>query len=169
MSICHNRELFVNYQPTLLSRFDDLTTKQPTKLIVFGRGWVHLEVRLCDGTVKKIAIKDVFHVPNAPVNIFSPDTNAHIRRGFLIHNGDAIALVQQSNMQTIMRVPNGSMSLYPELASEEQRKMRIPSKYTFIRGENEPPRLPPIPTDPTPVAFRLPLDMPPILVPVPGT
>ena len=126
---------------------------------------MHLEVRLCDGTVKTIAIKDVFHVPNAPVNIFSPDTTAHLRPGFLIHNGDAVALVQQSNMQTMIKVANGPTSLFPEQASDAQKKARIPTKYTFIRGENEPPRLPPIPTDPIPVASKLPLNRPPIFVP----
>ncbi|KAI4141717.1 MAG: hypothetical protein LQ340_007563 [Diploschistes diacapsis] len=153
-SICRHRHLFIHYQPTLLSYFDNAETLQPSGLIMLGRGSVAINVLLCNGTTRTIMIDDVFHVPNSPINILSPPIAARLRPGFLIHDGEAVALAQETNRQTVLKLASGPQTLYPATVPREFR-MRIPSKFIFLRGENEPPRLPPIPQNPPPIAYRL--------------
>ena len=153
-SICHDRELFTNYQPTLLSHFDELQSGRPTQLVILGRGIVRLEVVLCDGRQYTLTVPDVFHCSTATINIFAPAEEL-IRPGFLINRGEALNLIQDTHIhQMVLKLAHGPQTLYPPEVRSEM-KSQLLSNFGFIRGEKEPPRLPPVPQNPRPIAYAL--------------
>jgi hypothetical protein len=127
LHITHTRANFDLYTPNNGSLPTILTANGPT--IPLGSGIVRLEIESSDSKPLKLELKDVLHLPSAPVNLFSGQlfeqrtSGGYLKKGVLYTGSDEpVALIETTRSGHFLKVVKEPTFTHALLASSTKPK-----------------------------------------------